>query len=134
MRSQKRILAISTVQDSNTGSNYMCEAPYQMCDLCHLRIEVQIFSLHWMIQNIRLFMSVKPKGGLLRDIKKTNVFLHYPVQAKHLNFNPYIYILYYQSNMPYNLTPSPAQCYPFRINYFICNGGVGAACRQNSCT
>ena len=73
MRSQKRILAISTVQDSNTESNYMCEAPNQMCDLCHLRIEVQVFSLHWMIQNIRLFMSVKPKG-LLGDIKKLMFF------------------------------------------------------------
>ena len=38
-------------------------------------------------------MSVKPEG-LLGDIKKPNV-LHHPVQAKNLNFNPYIYILYY---------------------------------------
>ena len=33
-----------------------------------LRIEMQIFSLHWMMQNIRLLMSVKPEG-LLGDIK-----------------------------------------------------------------
>ena len=53
-------------------------------------------------------MSVKPEGLLgdiktlmfciiqckLGDIKKPNV-LHHPVQAKNLNFNPYIYILYY---------------------------------------
>ena len=39
------------------------------------------------------------------DIKKPNV-LHHPMQAKNLHFNPYI--LYHQSNMPYNLTPSPA--------------------------
>ena len=42
-------------------------------------------------------MSVKPEG-LLGDIK-TLMFLHHPVQAKNLNFNPYIYILYFQSNI-----------------------------------
>ena len=70
--------------------------------------------------------------GLLEDIKKPNV-LHQPVQAKNLHFNPYIYILYYQSNMPYNLTPILA-CYPFKMIYFICNGGVGTAIQRNSCT
>ena len=40
-------------------------------------------------------MSVKPEG-LLGDIKTANVF-HHPVEAKtNLNFNTYIYILYYQ--------------------------------------
>ena len=71
-------------------------------------------------------MFVKPEG-LLGDIKikKANV-LHHPVQAKNLHFNPYIYILYYQSNMTYNLTPSSA-CYPLKMIYFICNRGVGTA-------
>ena len=36
-----------------------------------------------------------------------------------------------KSNMPYNLTPSPA-CYPFKMIYFICNGGAGTASQQNS--
>ena len=30
--------------------------------------------------------------------------LHHPMHAKNLHFNPYIYILYDQTNMPYNLT------------------------------
>ena len=42
-------------------------------------------------------MSVKPEG-LLGDIKTANVF-HHPVKAKNLNFNTYIYILYYQSSI-----------------------------------
>ena len=50
MRSQKRILVVWTEQLSNSGSNYMYEVPYQMSDLRYLRIEMQIFSLHWMIQ------------------------------------------------------------------------------------
>ena len=36
-------------------------------------IEIQIFILHWMMQNISVLMS--------------NV-LHHPVQAKNLHFNP----------------------------------------------
>ena len=50
---------------------------------------MQIFSLHWMMQNIRLFNVCEART----DIKKPNV-LHHPVQAKSLNFNPYIYTLY----------------------------------------
>ena len=42
-------------------------------------------------------MSVKPEG-LLGDTKTANVF-HHPVKAKNLNFNTYIYILYYQSSI-----------------------------------
>ena len=38
-------------------------------------------------------MSVKPKG-FLEDIKNV---LNPPVQATNLHFNPYIYMLYYQS-------------------------------------
>ena len=49
------------------------------------------------MQKISFSMSEKPSG--FTDIKKPNV-LHHPVQAKNLHFNPYIYILYYQSNMP----------------------------------
>ena len=65
------------------------------------------------------------------DVKKPNV-LHHPMQAKNLPFNPYIYFLYYQSNVPYNLTPSPA-CYPSKKIYFICNEG-GIASLRNCCT
>ena len=36
-------------------------------------------------------MSVKPEG-LLGDVTKKANVLHHPVQAKNLNFNPYIYI------------------------------------------
>ena len=42
-------------------------------------------------------MSVKPKG-LLINIKIANIF-HHPVLALDTNFNPYIYILYYQSHL-----------------------------------
>ena len=42
-------------------------------------------------------MSVELEG--LPETLKANVF-HHPVQAKNLNFNPYVYILYDQSNMP----------------------------------
>ena len=42
----------------------------------------------------------------------------------------YSYILYYQSNIPYNLTPSSA-CYPFKNIYFICNGDVGTASQRS---
>ena len=52
-------------------------------------------------------IAVKPNVLGFTDIKKP-IVLYHPVQAKNLNFNPYIYILNYQSNMPYNLTPSPA--------------------------
>ena len=49
-----------------------------------------------MMKNIKaVFMSVKPEG-LLGDIKTANV-LHHPMKAKNLNFNTYIYVLYYQS-------------------------------------
>ena len=65
------------------------------------------------------------------DIKKPDV-LHNPVEAKNLNFNSYIYILYYQSNMPYNLTYTCSECYPFKTICFICKGGVATASRQSS--
>ena len=58
-----------------------------------LRIEMQIFSLHWMMQNIRLFNVCEARRASRRHLN-ANV-LHHPVQAKNLNFNPYIYILYY---------------------------------------
>ena len=35
--------------------------------------------------------------------------------------------------MPDHLTPSPA-CYPFKMNYFICNGDIETASQRNSCT
>ena len=50
-------------------------------------------------------MSVKHKG-LLGNSKNSSCF-HYPVQASNINFNPYIYILYYQSNLLNYLPPNP---------------------------
>ena len=47
-------------------------------------------------------MSVKPKG-LLGDIKKLMVCI-IQCKLKNLNFNPYIYILFYQSNIIQLLT------------------------------
>ena len=58
--------------------------------LVQLRIEMQIFSLHWMMLQASGFT----------DIKKPNV-LHHPVQAKNLHFNPYIYILYLSNILNY---------------------------------
>ena len=51
-------------------------------------------------------MSVKPEG-LLGNIKIANVF-HHPVRAWNMNFNPYIYILYYQSILLIYLPPTPS--------------------------
>ena len=94
----------------------------------YFRIEIQFFILHWMMQNIRLFnvgnitklmfCIIQWSQWIMQNIRlfivgditklmfciiqwrhlKANV-LHHPVQAKNLNFNPYIYILYYQSNI-----------------------------------
>ena len=47
-----------------------------------LKIEIQIFGLHWRMQNISFLMSLRSPLGF----KKPNV-LHHPVQAKNLNFN-----------------------------------------------
>ena len=43
------------------------------------------------------------------------------MQAKDLHSNPYIYILYYQLKMLYNITPGAA-CLLFKMIYFICKG------------
>ena len=69
-------------------------------------------------------MSVK-REGLLGNIKiaKLNVF-RYPVQVYNMNFHPYIYILYYQSSLLNYLPPNPAS-YSYKMEYCICNGGVG---------
>ena len=82
------------------------------------------------MQNIRVFsvcevLCLERVLGCIKDY-----FLHHPVQAKYLHFNPYIYILYYDSNMSDNLTPSPA-CYHFKIISFLCNWGVGTAVERN---
>ena len=53
---------------------------------------MQNCSVHWMMQNIRLI-----------DIKKL-MFCLTQCKLKNLNFNSYIYILYCELNMPYNLT------------------------------
>ena len=52
----------------------------------NIRIEIQIFSLHWMMQNISILMSPRSPSGFT-DIKKPNV-LHHSMQAKNLHFNP----------------------------------------------
>ena len=75
---------------------------------------MQIFSLH---------MNISEKPNVL----------HLPVQADYLNFNLYIFFLYYQLKMPYNLTHKPA-CYPYKKVIFICNRGVGTTSQQNSFT
>ena len=74
-------------------------------------------------------MSVKSEG-LLGNIKIAHVF-HHLVQALNFNFNYYIYILYYQSNLLDYLPPNPLSC-PYKMKYFICNGGVGTAREGNS--
>ena len=48
-----------------------------------------------------------------------------------MHFNPYIYILYYQSNILNYLPPYPIN-YPYKMKYFICNAGVGTAGERNS--
>ena len=64
---------------------------------------MQIFSLHWMMQNIRLFNVCEARRASRRH-SNANV-LHHPVQAKNLHYNPYIYILYFQSNILNYHTP-----------------------------
>ena len=73
---------------------------------------MQIFGLHWMMQKVRFFNDCDALKASQRHLK-ANV-LHHPVQAKHLNFCSYIYVEYYQSNMPYNLITKP----PYKIVYF----------------
>ena len=65
-----------------------------------LRIDLQIFGLHWRMQNIGFLMSLRSPLGfkkhnvLYRPVqhrhKKPNI-LHHPVPAKNLNFNSCIY-------------------------------------------
>ena len=43
-----------------------------------------------------------------------------------MNFNPYIYILYYQSNLLNYLLPNPIS-YSYKMKCFICNRGVVTA-------
>ena len=75
-------------------------------------------------------MNFNPSG--FTDIKIAYVF-HHPVQAENMNFNPYIYIIYYQSNLLNYLPPYPPS-YPYKMEYCICNGGVGTARERNACT
>ena len=53
---------------------------------------------------LAILMSVKPEA-LLGNIKIAHVF-HHPVQAQNVNFKPYIYINYYQSNLLNYLPPN----------------------------
>ena len=48
-----------------------------------------------------------------------------------MNFNPYIYILYYQSNLLNYLPPNPTS-YPYKMEYCICKVGIGSPRKQNS--
>ena len=66
------------------------------------------------------------------NIRIANVF-HHPVLALNMNFNPYIYILYYQSNLLNNLPTNPTS-YPYKMEYCICNGGVGTPRERKLCT
>ena len=50
---------------------------------------MQIFSLHWMMQNIRLFNVCEAFPSGFTDIKKPNI-LHHPVQAKKSAFQSLI--------------------------------------------
>ena len=84
-----------------------------------------------MMKTLAILMSVKPEG-LLRNIKIA-IFFHLTVQAENMNFNPCIYNLYHQSNLLNYLQPNLAS-YLYNMKYFICNGGVGTAREQNSCT
>ena len=60
--------------------------------------------------------------ALLGNIKIGNVF-HQPVQALNMNFNPYIYILYCQSNL-FNYPPSNPTSYPYKMEYCIWNSST----------
>ena len=84
-----------------------------------------------MMKNISYF-NVCEAEGLLGNIKIAHVF-HHPVQALDINFNSYIYILYYQTNLQYYL-PTNSASYPYKMEYCICDGGVGTARERNSCT
>ena len=53
------------------------------------------------------------------------------MHAKNLNLNSYIYVLYYKY-ITYILTHKPS-FYPYKIIYFICNGGVGTASQRYLC-
>ena len=54
-----------------------------------------------MMQNIRFFNVCEARRATWRHLKANGLHygLHYPVQAKRLNFYPYIDILYYQLNI-----------------------------------
>ena len=69
-----------------------------------LSIEMQNFSFMMKIARLLFF--------LIGDIKMQ--CFHHTGEAKNLNFNSYIHILYYQSNMTNNLTPRTV-CYPHKM-------------------
>ena len=69
-------------------------------------------------------MSVKPER-ILGDIEKPNV-LHQPVKANNLNFNSYLYILYYQFIISSYLTFKFAW-FSNIWNYISLYGGLGTA-------
>ena len=61
-------------------------------------------------------MSVKPEG-FFGNFKIANAF-RFTVQAENMNFNPYIYILYYQSNLLNYLPTNPAS-YPKKELFYL---------------
>ena len=64
---------------------------------------MQIFSLHWMMQNISILMSPRSPSGFT-DIKKPNV-LHHPVQAKNLQFNADFSLHWMMQNISILMSP-----------------------------
>ena len=73
-----------------------------------------------MMKNISYFnVSEKPQGHL-GNIKIASS------ASLNMNFNPYIYIIDFQSNFINYLTPIPSS-YPYKMKYFIRNGGVRTA-------
>ena len=83
------------------------------------------------MQNIRLSNVCEAQKASRRH-EKANV-LHHPAQANNLNFNAYIYILYYQLNILNYRPPKSARC-PYKMKYFICNRGVGTSPVNNVVT
>ena len=58
-------------------------------------INSSVFQLVIMHKRLDILMSVKPEANVL----------HHPVQGYNMHFNPYIYILYFQSNSLNYLPP-----------------------------
>ena len=81
-----RLKALSRSHDTSMFCMEKCKQPEMLVSskpvaqslYIHLRIEIHILSLHWMMKTLAILMSVKP-NALLGDTKIANVF-HHPVQ------------------------------------------------------